>query len=812
MFQDTNEPEACLSGSSTFIEQSRKPQGSFITKGTMGAARHPNDNGEGVPVNEGVVVKLEPVIREPRRTSSFVIAAVVGLVMLVGGMISTVGVAKADETSYPVRLCSPTFYDGSGYAHPTFNAGLGDGTRVFKKEANGTVTYGSVSTGPNFSWTLWDPALSCASNNGSQAGIQSFGINMFKDGVFLFQKGEEGGLEFVAPAGEEIQQVSMSGRAIQPPDPHSGQGGISNGGSQLKMDFLEPQGQTPTYIPNQEYKNWPFGATQAQHSKRVRVGLICNPNSPATICIGAGGHVVTMNNLVLTLGDLSRPSVSVSQTPLTNGNWVKGTQEIKFTAHDDESGLRQTRVFVDNQLVSEKIYTCNTIMGEFTGGYGGTMAKSFKPCPQTPQSETVTVDTTKFGDGEHTVRVCARDFARWTTYWKSANDAQGPEQCSAPISVRIDNTAPAAPEEAAAINTRVPRSVNPYDVSWANPGTGDNGSPIHEVQYTVVNQTGNEVVSNTTFDNGSESQDPANYGSAENIVAIPTLMTPLNQGEFKLQMRLVDEVGHISKVTEVPLSYACENSGGTPLPQAEVGMGLIESGQNIEQATQFLALDQGEKSTVVGKVRGPGQMPINGADICVNAKPVVDPQLQLMSQAETNGNGNYSTPLEPGPSRNLLSVFRQGHRETWSDPVSTAVTVAPTLSTSLKGGANKWYKNQKKATIRTGKVAWFKGAIPGPYNDKVVVVLQGKPAGTSDNNYRAFRRFRTRWGGKFQMRNVFYNSSTTGKKAYLTIRAQVRNQVGYPYVQGDSPEMTLVVLPKKIKKINKVKKDKKARK
>ena len=49
------------------------------------------------------------------------------------------------------------------------------------------------------------------------------------------------------------------------------------------------------------------------------------------------------------------------------------------------------------------------------------------------------------------------------------------------------------------------------------------------------------------------------------------------------------------------------------------------------------------------------------------------------------------------------------------------------------------------------------------------------------------------------MPNVFYNNSTT-RKAYLQIRSQVRNQVGYPYTEGDSKVLTLVVLPKKAKK------------
>ena len=224
--------------------------------------------------------------------------------------------------------------------------------------------------------------------------------------------------------------------------------------------------------------------------------------------------------------------------------------------------------------------------------------------------------------------------------------------------------------------------------------------------------------------------------------------------------------------------------------------------QAPELASDFLGLDQGEKSTIVGKVRGPGQMPINGADLCINAKPVVDPQLQLLSEATTNGNGNFTSPLTPGPSRNLLTVFRQGHRETWSDPVKTEVTVAPTLSVGLKGA---YTVSKTKAVVRSGQRVWFKGIIPGPYPDKVLVVMQGKAKGAgADSNpktWRAFRRYRTRFGGKFKMPNRFYNNSTT-KKAYLRIRSQVRNQVGYPYSEGDSKIMTLVVLPKKKKNVD----------
>lgn len=800
-----NEPETCspavlgpINGMSAGLDltaQGKEAPGMFGQEAGMESSR------------EGAAVNLTSTNREETQRRSFAIAAALGLLMVIGSLFGMSQTAKADETSYPVRLCSPERYDPNGVPQGTYNSNVGTGTKVFNKPAAGSISYTSLTTGPN-SWGLADVIYRCGFKNNSQANVSNYGMMFFKSGVGLLNEGDEAGVEFVAPAGEEIQAIGVKGRAMLPPDPYSSQGGISNGGTRLKVDFVNPQGSTSLGVPTTTYGAQGVGAGTAQHTAAVRLGLICDPFNSATICVGGIGEVALVNDVILTLGDPTPPSVTLGTSPLTNGEWGRGTQQIQFTARDQQSGLRETYVYVDNQLISKKTYQCSTITGEYSGGFTGTMARQYKPCPQDAQTETVTIDTTKFGDGIHTIKACARDFARWSPYWN--NDQMGPEQCTTAREIRIDNSAPSAPEQAEAINTRIPRAVNPYDVSWSDPGSGDKGSPIHEVRYEVVNQVGNEVVSSTTVDNGSTSQAPANTDQANNIEHIPTLQTPLGQGEFKLQMRLVDSVGHVSKATEVPLSYSCDNSGGTPLPQANIAMGLVETGENEETATEFLALDQGEKSTVVGKVRGPGQMPINGADVCINAKPVVDPQLQLLTSVDTNGNGNYSSPLNPGPSRNLLTVFRQGHRETWSDPVSTAVTVAPTLSTTLRGGDMKWYKNEKKAKVRTGKIAWFKGIIPPPYNDKVVVVLQGKPAGTSDNNYRAFRRYRTRFGGKFRMRNVFYNTSKTGKKAFLTIRAQVRNQVGYPYREGDSQEMTLVVLPKKSKSVKKVKKGKKS--
>jgi hypothetical protein len=71
----------------------------------------------------------------------------------------------------------------------------------------------------------------------------------------------------------------------------------------------------------------------------------------------------------------------------------------------------------------------------------------------------------------------------------------------------------------------------------------------------------------------------------------------------------------------------------------------------------------------------------------------------------------------------------------------------------------------------------------------VVVVVQVK----SGKDWRAFRRYRTRAGGRFDVRYRFSRTTTT--PTTYVMRAQVRSQAGYPYEQGNSRPVILKVLP-----------------
>jgi len=87
-----------------------------------------------------------------------------------------------------------------------------------------------------------------------------------------------------------------------------------------------------------------------------------------------------------------------------------------------------------------------------------------------------------------------------------------------------------------------------------------------------------------------------------------------------------------------------------------------------------------------------------------------------------------------------------------------------------------------------GYIQHFYGEIPGPHNDQVVVVLQAKVG----NGWKAFRRYRTRNGGKFA---VGYRFNFTTRPTTYVMRVQVRSTVGYPYLEGNSRLLHLRVLP-----------------
>jgi hypothetical protein len=223
--------------------------------------------------------------------------------------------------------------------------------------------------------------------------------------------------------------------------------------------------------------------------------------------------------------------------------------------------------------------------------------------------------------------------------------------------------------------------------------------------------------------------------------------------------------GNVGAPVSVPLAYDCVRStvGG--------GKQLIAEFDGAAEET----VSQGQGAILRGELHGEGG-DIAGAPLCVFSQVEGDAERQFLGIAITGSRGDYRFAIGDGPNRTLRAVYRPGQRRLLAD-ARLRTQVKPTL-------------RARKPVVHTGETAHLKGEIPGPRNDEVVIVLQVRQG----DGWLAFRRYRTRGGGRFEADYLFRR--TTRPTTY-EMRAQVRETTGYPYVEGDSDPLYLRVLPKK---------------
>jgi hypothetical protein len=313
-----------------------------------------------------------------------------------------------------------------------------------------------------------------------------------------------------------------------------------------------------------------------------------------------------------------------------------------------------------------------------------------------------------------------------------------------------DTTPPAAPQGLQVTPPETSRSADGFDVRWQN--IADSGSPIDAAHYQVLDGAGKVVV-------------PTQTVKGEGVVAIDDLDAPDQPGPYTLRLWLEDEEGNVGAPVTAPLSYRCVRSDAGEANSLSVGVGTDQGPEAI--------VHQGEGSILTGRLaeRGDG---VAGAPVCVFSRVVTEGRREFLGIAMSRPMGGYSFALPAGPSREVVALYRSGHRELGAKALLQTV-VHPLFGVRRK-------------VVRNEGIARFTGYIPGPDNDNVVVVLQVKRG----KGWLAFRRYRTRAGGKV---TVDYRFTRTDAPTRYEMRAQVRSQAGYPYLQGNSDPLTLIVQP-----------------
>jgi hypothetical protein len=587
---------------------------------------------------------------------------------------------------------------------------------------------------------------------------------------------------------------------------------------------------------------WPFGSYG--NYRRFVYEMTCF--RPAG-CDRSGFNATDANTFVLTMNDVDPSRVSLSNTGsgILSGAWVRGPQNVTWDLSEQGSGMRFERVRVDGGLRHENNWrgSCNI---DDANGTTGDFAREFKPCPIGSWSRGYTLETASLSDGGHTVQVCSQDYgqavglsgsggescdqrsirvdnhppaapaglvistsnperyldhfgARWTlppdpgspiakvhySVVNAANSAVVPEKVlkatdptalevegpktpgdyrlrvwledtvglsgpPATVPIPHDTTPPASPQEVSIAPPSSSRSDQGFDVRWRN--ITDNGAPIDAVHYQVVNGAGEVLVA--TKDLGGDSPQ-----------ALLDLDAPKKSGNYNLKIWLSDAEGNRGAPAEAPLAYDCTRSEAGGGQNLSVGIG--------DKSERTMTVHQGQGSIANGSVLSAAGG-VGTAAVCLFSRVVSDNGLEFIGTAITSEDGSYKFPIAAGPSREIIARYRKGHRQL--EATATVLTqVEPTLKL-------------RKKVVRNKRKAIFYGDIPGPHADDVLIVLQVK----SGKGWRAFRRYRTRDGGHFE---VGYRFTQTSRESVYTMRAQVRGAVGYPYEPGNSREVKLRVRP-----------------
>lgn len=187
-----------------------------------------------------------------------------------------------------------------------------------------------------------------------------------------------------------------------------------------------------------------------------------------TICVGARGepycsarglNYIRTFRTEAVVSDLVAPSVGILQdNPFTQGAWVNGGQTVNYDASDN-TGVKLARAVVGETAYGTHARACDYGQRIPCGNGGGA----------------IPIDTTKLAEGTQALSLEALDAA----------DNTG---ASAPVTVRVDNTAPGAVPVAVAGGEGW-RNTNDFDLSWANPAEGDR-APIAAAHYELCRADG----------------------------------------------------------------------------------------------------------------------------------------------------------------------------------------------------------------------------------------------------------------------------------------------------------------------------------
>ncbi len=258
---------------------------------------------------------------------------------------------------------------------------------------------------------------------------------------------------------------------------------------------------------------------------------------------------------------------------------------------------------------------------------------------------------------------------------------------------------------------------------------------------------------------------------------VDTQAYPFHDGANTVAVCAVDyaSLGNPNTTCSAPVAVDVDNS----CTESPVAGGEALSAQFARSERETITVGYGKGAEVTGELHDNAGDPIPGATICVQSQTLgLQPAPLPVSAVKTDAEGHFAYEVPAGPDRELLLGYRHDSAQIARD-VRYYAHAAPSLEANPP-------KLRNDSRVRL----W--GRLPRPSAGKRVVVLQANVVGSK--RWITFRRATTDGHGDFETGYRFH--STTRRTEYR-FRAVVPTQDHYPYVEGHSKPVSVLVRPRR---------------
>ncbi|MEA2369927.1 MAG: hypothetical protein QOH12_321 [Solirubrobacteraceae bacterium] len=265
--------------------------------------------------------------------------------------------------------------------------------------------------------------------------------------------GDTAGWRFEAPTGDVISAVTLDRDLYLALAPGWVTEIIDSSGAPLASELC-------AYSPASSGCELQGSATHLDlNISSLAIQILCEPALAAQAACSGGASIhrvrAELNSATVTVTDNQPPAITaMAGSLLTSSGYQRGVLTGTVSGADN-SGVSSVRVYVDGNPIVQSAFNCDYTYAQ--------------PCPATGTSSTLSLDTTRLGDGTHRVQAAVIDAA--------GNETRGPVQ-----QLLVSNHPPAAPTGPAITNAPTGWTNHSATVTWKNPAAGS-GLPVAGVAW-----------------------------------------------------------------------------------------------------------------------------------------------------------------------------------------------------------------------------------------------------------------------------------------------------------------------------------------